>query len=148
MVIWGFPGAELAVSLAEGGHDVTLIGGGETSLAAEVPMMRRVWLYRKITDHSFIRDHLGLEKADNLETLYNAKVEEITDDGIRIRQEGYGGKVLPYDTLIISRGRKSNDALFDELQEKVPEIHKIGDCNGVKDIHRAIWTANEVAREI
>ncbi|MEE8400468.1 MAG: FAD-dependent oxidoreductase [Desulfobacterales bacterium] len=148
VVIWGFPGAEYAVSLAESGKDVTLIGGGEASLAAEVPMFRRVWLFRKITDHSFIRLHPGLEKPDNLETLFNVKVKEITDDGIRVLQEGYGEKVLSYDTLIVSRGRKSNDALFDALEGKVAEIHKIGDCRGVKDIHRAIWTANEVAREI
>jgi 2-enoate reductase len=148
VVIWGFPGAELAISLSEGGHDVTLIGGGEPSLAAEVPMMRRVWLYRKITDNSFIRDYPGLEKADGLETLFNVKVKEITTDGICITQGQIGEKVLPYDTLIISRGRKSNDALYDALQEKVPEIHKIGDCRGVKDIRAAIWTANEVAREI
>lgn len=148
VVIWGFPGAELAVSLAEGGHDVTLIGGGETSLAAEVPLFRRVWLFRKITDHSFIKLYPGLEKAENLETLYHVKVQEITDDGIRVIQEGYGERVLPYDTLIISRGRRSDDALFDALQEEVPEIHKIGDCKGVKDIQHAIWTANEVAREI
>ena len=120
----------------------------KASLTAEVPMMRRVWLFRKITDHSFIRDHPGLEKSDNLETLFNVKVKEISNEGIRILQEGYGEKVLPYDTLIISRGRKSNDALYDQLQEKVPEIHKIGDCRGVKDIRAAIWAANEVAREI
>ena len=148
VVIWGFPGAEFAISLAEEGKDVTLIGGGEPSLAAEVPLIRRIWVYRKITDHSFIRLYPGLERPDSLETLFNVKVEEIASDGIRIRQEGYGEKVLPYDTLIISRGRKSNDALFDDLQEKVPEIHKIGDCRGVKDIRAAIWGANEVARKI
>lgn len=148
VVIWGFPGTEYAISLAEEGKDVTLIGGGEPSLAAEVPLIRRLWVYRKVTDHSFIRNHPGLERPDSLETLFNVKVKEIAADGIRILHEGYGEKVLPYDTLIISRGRKSNDALFDQLQEKVPEIHKIGDCRGVKDIRAAVWAANEVAREI
>ncbi|MEE8400295.1 MAG: FAD-dependent oxidoreductase [Desulfobacterales bacterium] len=148
VVIWGFPGSELAISLAEEGKDVTLMGGGEASLAAEIPMLRRVWIMRKIADYSFIRVHPGLEKSGNLEALYNVKVNEISSAGIRIMEDGKGERTLPYDTLIISRGRKSNDALFDELQGKAAEIHKIGDCRSVRDIRRAIWGANEVAREI
>ncbi len=80
--------------------------------------------------------------------MYNVKVKDITSEGIRITEDRYGERTLPYGTLIISRGRKSNDALVDELQEKVPEIHKIGDCKRVRDIRRAIWGANEVARKI
>jgi 2,4-dienoyl-CoA reductase-like NADH-dependent reductase (Old Yellow Enzyme family)/thioredoxin reductase len=148
VVIWGFPGAELAISLAEKGKDVTLMGGGEASLSAEVPLLRRVWIMRKIADYSFIRVHHGLQKLGNIETLYNVKVKDITKEGIRITEDRWGERVLSYDTLIISRGRKSNDSLADELQEKVPEIHKIGDCKRVRDIRRAIWGANEVARII
>ncbi len=148
VIIWGFPGAELAISLAEKGKDITLMGGGEASLAAEVPLLRRVWIMRKITDYSFIRVHPGLQKLGNLETLYNVKVKDITKEGIRITEDRWGERVLPYDTLIISRGRKSNDSLADELQGKAPEVHKIGDCRRVRDIRRAIWGANEVARKI
>jgi len=57
-------------------------------------------------------------------------------------------RVLPYDTLIISRERATNDSLFDELQGKAAEVYKIGDCSEVGEIKGAIWSANEVARKI
>ncbi|MBC8462259.1 MAG: hypothetical protein H8D67_30185, partial [Deltaproteobacteria bacterium] len=55
---------------------------------------------------------------------------------------------LPFDTLIISRGREKNDALFEQIKGEVPEIHKIGDCAAAAHIQQAIQTANEVARKI
>jgi NADH dehydrogenase FAD-containing subunit len=56
--------------------------------------------------------------------------------------------VLPFDTLIISRGREKNDALFEEIKEQVPEVHKIGDCSAAAHILQAVQSANEVARKI
>lgn len=57
-------------------------------------------------------------------------------------------RVLPYDTLIISRERTANNALFEELQSTAPEVYTIGDCAEVADIKAAIWAANETARKI
>ena len=149
VVVWGFPGAEWAISLAEEGRDVTLIGGGEASLTKEVPMLRRFWLMRKISDYNFVRERPELQKLDNLNTLYNVKVKDITNEEIRITdKDRWGVKTLPYDTLIISRGRKSNDTIYDDLAEVSPAVYKIGDCMRVRDIRRAIWGANEVARKL
>jgi hypothetical protein len=75
-------------------------------------------------------------------------VEEITPAGIKIVNKDGAREVLPYDTLIISRERETNDALFNELQGKAPEVYKIGDCSQVGDIKTAVWGANEVARKI
>jgi len=58
---------------------------------------------------------------------------------------------LPFDSLIISQRfgeRKANDDLFNELQDKVKELYKIGDCRQVRNIKEAIWDANEIARKI
>ena len=149
VIIWGFPGAELAVALADEGKEVTLIGGSEDSLASDVSMLRRVWLVRKLTDYTFIRVRPEFHKLSNLKVLYNVEVKDITPEGIRITdKDRWGERVLPYDTLIISRGRRSNDSLFGELQGKAAEVHKIGDCLRARDIRRAIWSANEVARKI
>jgi len=92
-------------------------------------------------------------KVDNPEVLYHVEVEDINNDGIRVKVGGNESreKVIPYDTLIISQRfgeRKANDFLFDELQGKVPEVHKVGDCLQVRGMLEAIHGANEVVRRI
>ena len=59
-----------------------------------------------------------------------------------------GERAIPYDSLIVSLGRKRNDSLLSELQGRVPEVYKIGDCEHNGNINHAIQTANEVARKI
>ncbi len=88
----------------------------------------------------------------NPEVLYNVTVDEIAGGKITLQVgDNTDGRVLPYDTLILSQRfgeRKANDSLFGELEGKVPEVHKIGDCAKVRTIKDAIWTANEVARKV
>ena len=56
--------------------------------------------------------------------------------------------VLAFDTLIVSRGRRRNNALVKPLKAKLPEVHEIGDCASAADILKAVTSANEVARKI
>jgi len=154
VVIWGIFGAELAIALAEEGKDVILMGrGGEGSLGSDVSSPRRFWLLRKLTDLNIVRATPEDMRVSNPEVLYHVEVEDISNDGIRVKVGGNEGRtrVIPYDTLIISQRfgeRKANDSLFDELQGKLPEVHKIGDCLQVRGILEAIHGANEVVRKI
>jgi len=152
VVIWGFFGAELAIALAEQGKEVTLIGKtGEGSLGSDLPGSRRFWLLRKLTDLNLARETPEAMRMYNPEVLYNVEVGQITSSGIEISDKEGRKKTLPYDTIIIAQRfgeRKANDSVFNELQSKVPEIYKIGDCLQVRGIYEAIFTANEVARKI
>jgi thioredoxin reductase len=150
VVIWGLMyGAELAISLAEEGKDVVLIGEtGEDALAAHASHFRRWWIVRKLVDTDFVRVSHEAERLSNPRVLYNIKVEEIGSEGITIRDRQGKMSVLPFDTLIISRGREKNDALFEEIKEQGPEVHKIGDCAAAAHILQAVQSANEVARKI
>ena len=76
------------------------------------------------------------------------KVEEIGSEGMKITDKEGNETTLPFDTLIISRQRTANDSLFEALRGKVKEVYKIGDCDRVRAIKNAIWSANEVARKI
>jgi NADH dehydrogenase FAD-containing subunit len=90
-------------------------------------------------------------RVRNIKVLFNVDMENITAKGIKIKYNDSKTKVIPYDTLIISTRfgqMKRNDSLFNELQGKVPEIYKIGDCADVKGIQEAVWSANEVARKM
>jgi NADPH-dependent 2,4-dienoyl-CoA reductase/sulfur reductase-like enzyme len=150
VVIWGLMyGAEFAISLAEEGKDVTLIGeAGEDTLASHASMNRRWWIVRKLVDTNFVREVPEAAILSNPKVLYHIKVEEIGSEGIAVTDRQGKMSVLPFDTLIISRGREKNDALFEQIKGKAPEVHKIGDCSAAAHIQQAIQTANEVARKI
>ncbi len=150
VVIWGLGyGAELAISLAEEGKDVTLIGkGGEKALIAHASDNRKWWVARKLSDINVVRATPDAKRLSNPKVLYNVDVSDITSDGISITDKDGKSSVLPCDTLIISRGREKNDSLFGELEGKVKEVYKIGDCLNASNILNAVWSANEVARKI
>jgi len=155
VVVWGFFGSELAIALAEEGKDVVLLGrSGEGSLATDLSWGRRWYLLRRLTDINVPRAVPEAVRLSNPEVLYNVKVEDITAEGIKVvttTDNVETQRLIPYDTLILSERfgeRKTNDSPFDELQGKVAEVYKIGDCSQVRGIKEAVWTANEVAREI
>ena len=149
VVIWGLVAAELAISLAEQGKDVVMIGrGGEDTLARDYTASRRWYVIRKLTDVNVVRATPQAMRMSNPRVLYYIDVEDITPEGIKIKDQAGGREILPYDTLIISREREPNNSLFNELQGKAAELYKIGDCSEVGDIKTAIWGANEVARKI
>lgn len=149
VVIWGLVAAELAISLAEQGKDVVMMGrGGQETLAKDAPWSRKFYLFRRLTDANMVRESPEAMKMDNPVILYNTDVEDITPEGIKIVNTEGKRRVLPYDTLIVSRERMANNSLFEELKALVPEVYKIGDCAEVADIKAAIWSANEIARKI
>jgi 2,4-dienoyl-CoA reductase-like NADH-dependent reductase (Old Yellow Enzyme family)/thioredoxin reductase len=150
VVIWGLMyGAEFAISLAQEGKEVTLFGeAGEDTLASHASNQRRWWIFRKLTDINVVRVKPDAQRVDNLKVLFHTKAGDITPGGIEITDRDGKKSVLPFDTLIISRGREKNDALFNELEGKAPEVYKIGDCDAAGNILKAVWSANEIARKI
>jgi 2,4-dienoyl-CoA reductase (NADPH2) len=150
VVVWGLMyGAELAISLAMDGKEVTLIGeGGEKTMASHASMVRKDWVWRKLTDINYARETPEAKRVDNPVVKLNVKVKGITTEGIEVEDKEGMKSVLPYDTLIISRGREKNDSLFAKIEGKVSEVYKIGDCSAAGDIQNAVWSANEVARKI
>jgi len=150
VVVWGLMyGAELAISLAMQGKEVTLIGeAGKKTMASHASMARKDWIWRKLTDINYARETAETKRVDNPVVKLNMKVRGITTEGIEIEEKDGSKSVLPYDTLVISRGRSKNDALFEKIEGKAAEVYKIGDCAAAGDIQKAVWSANEVARKI
>jgi 2-enoate reductase len=150
VVVWGLMyGAELAISLAEEGKDVTLIGeAGEKTMTSHASNIRKDWVWRKLTDINYAREMPETKRVDNPAVKLSVKVRAITEAGVEIEDKDGNKNVLAYDTLVISRGREKNDALFEKIEGKAKEVHKIGDCAAAGDIQKAVWSANEVARTI
>jgi 2,4-dienoyl-CoA reductase-like NADH-dependent reductase (Old Yellow Enzyme family)/putative sterol carrier protein len=150
VVIWGLMyGAELAISLAGEGKDVVLLGeAGENTLNAHASDTRKYWVLRKLTDINVVREGPAATRVSNPRVLFNTKVKEITAGGIEIEDQRGRKTILAFDTLIISRGRRKNDALYQQVEGKASEVYKIGDCAAAGNIQKAVWSANEVARKI
>ena len=55
---------------------------------------------------------------------------------------------LDADTLVLSYWRKADKKLYNELQGKVKELHKIGDCVASRRLINAIYEGYKVAMEI
>jgi 2,4-dienoyl-CoA reductase-like NADH-dependent reductase (Old Yellow Enzyme family)/thioredoxin reductase len=150
VVVWGMTyGAELAISLAEEGREVVLIGeGGEKTLGGHASNFRRWWILRKLADVNTARGTPEAQRISNPKVLPNVRVEKVSSEEIALSDETGVKQVLPYDVLIISRGRERDNALTAQLRARAAEVHEIGDCASVGDIQKAITSANEVARAI
>ena len=107
-----------------------------------------MYIWRKLTDIPLARETREAERVQNPQALFSVKVEGIGPEGVKIRDKEGNEKTLPYDSLIISRQRTANDSLFGVLQGKAKEVYKIGDCDKVRAIKNAIFSANVVARKI
>jgi len=150
VVIWGLVyGAELAVALASQGKNVTLIGEADgKAMTSHSSNDRRLWILRKLTDINMVTVNPLDEPLTDVRVLTKIKVNSVGPEGVEIVDADGGTEALAYDTLIISRGRRSNDELYNQLTGRVKEIHKIGDCHTTANILKAVWSANEVARRI
>ncbi len=149
VVIWGLVAAELAISLAEEGKDVVMIGrGGEDTLARDYPGPRRFWVIRRLVDIHTVRELPAQKRLKNPKVMYHIDVEKVLPGTLHI-VDGQGAKAeLPFDTFIISRERACNDHLYKQIGSKAAEVYNIGDSSKVGDIKEAVWAANEIARKI
>jgi len=150
VVIWGFVyGAELAITLANMGKEVTLIDKADRGgLTRHASGSRKLWVTKKLTDVNVVRVGPEDQQMANPKVLFRTKIKGIKDGGVKIKDEEGNKSVIPYDTLIISRRTKKRKDLVEKLEKSGMEIHRIGDCAKVGNILRAIFSANQVARKI
>ena len=142
-------GPELAISLAEEGKNVTIFGKGE-ALAANVPILRRWFIIKRLTDVDVARGDgdIPTRLEGNPKVLTEVSLSGVTGEGVVVVDKDEKSEVFPFDTFIISLGRKRNTSLFEALQGKVPELYQVGDCSKVGEIWEATKSANEIARKI
>ena len=79
----------------------------------------------KVTDEVVIIDKTNIDKETKEET-----VERIE---------------IPYDTIVLAVGSSSNGKLYEELKEKMDNIHLLGDAKQVGKIIDAVREADELA---
>lgn len=81
-----------------------------------------------------------------------SRTVEINEKEVVIERTNQDGSVetiqIPYDTIILAVGSKSSNELYEALQDKLANVHILGDSNKVGKIIDAIRAADELATVI
>ena len=133
----GFAGCEIALSLAkQGKHPVLVTRNGSEKgffeLAHDLSAASQARLIMLLMQY----------KVD-IRLLYNLK--EITDTGVIFTSMKDNEQVeINCDNVLLCRGYDRELKIYKELEGKVPELYKVGDCKEARIIHNAIqegWAA-------
>jgi 2,4-dienoyl-CoA reductase (NADPH2) len=126
-------GLELAEFLVKNGRSVTVLGEGD--LGTDMPMMKIGKLFQWLGNH-------GVE-------LYgNAKIKEITQDGVKLTTEDGKDIFIEADSVITSLPLSENKGLVDDIRETGKEVYAVGDCNAPGTIATSIGSAYRLAKVI
>ena len=136
-VLGGGYATEIAISIARGGKEVTLISAGGFASLTAAPYL-----------FDMIRNMMLLGFLAEVKTITDAKFKEITKQGVKYVDAADKEQMVEVDTVILATGRVPNRELYDALVGKVPELYDIGDCWRPDRIGTAIHDAGRIARHI
>ncbi|MDD4839846.1 MAG: FAD-dependent oxidoreductase [Clostridia bacterium] len=132
----GLVGSETALYLAQRGVEVTIVEALPDILKAGNMMApMNEWM---------LRDLLAFNKVN---ILTNTKLTKITNTEAIVNQFDNEMKI-PTDSVVIAVGYKSDNMLFEELDNEICGVYNLGDSRQVRNIRGAIWDAYEVARSV
>ena len=129
----GLSGSDLALELAEDGHQVTLVEM-EDEIARDMLFLNRVSLLRSLA-------------ANNVEILTGHKVVEVVDNGVVV-ESAEGKRTIEADTVVSAFGVKPATALTDALAGYGDKVHPVGDCVDPRKVGDAINDAYVLAYSI
>ena len=132
----GLVGCELALSLAEHSHDVTIIEAlpSVLSAGAPIPHMNKMML-------------LDLLHYHNVRFIEDAKVLSVNDNELVYEQEKRRGSIKA-DTIVYAIGYRSDQSLYHKLEMTEQEIYLLGDASRPRNIMSAIWDAYELGNNL
>jgi 2,4-dienoyl-CoA reductase-like NADH-dependent reductase (Old Yellow Enzyme family)/thioredoxin reductase len=129
----GMVGCETAEFLVQRGKTVTvaeMLG----RMAADVVASYRPFFLARL-------------RAAGIKMETNVKVEEITDQGVRVSRDG-APAFIGGDTVVLAMGYRANKRLADSLKGKVPELYSVGNCAKPRTTKEAIEEGFHIGLEI
>jgi NADPH-dependent 2,4-dienoyl-CoA reductase/sulfur reductase-like enzyme len=129
----GMIGAETAEFLAEKGKRVTVLEMLGRIGIDMVPMVISL-LYLRL-------------KRLGVVMITNAKVEEITHDGV-VYEKGGEKQTVEADSVVLAVGSKPSASLMDVLKGNVSELYAIGNAREPCNVLEAIHEGSRLAREV
>jgi 2-enoate reductase len=132
----GENGCEIGLWLAQQGKQVTIIEKLATPI--NIPVAR--------ANKNMLLDSLVLHQVP---IITETALEAIEDDAVVVISHDGDRKRIACDTVILAVGMRADNEVFEGLLGKYPApVYAIGDCDGPKNIMKAIWDGFEVARQI
>jgi 2,4-dienoyl-CoA reductase-like NADH-dependent reductase (Old Yellow Enzyme family)/thioredoxin reductase len=128
----GMLGLETAECLAVQGNAVTVLKRYET-IGRGIEPLYRDYLLRQLKEHG-------------VEIVTCVKVEAIHADGVLVRDDAGGERVVPAEWVVLARGAKPSNELAQEIQDLAPIV--IGDAAQPRKIINAIEEGYLAARGI
>jgi 2,4-dienoyl-CoA reductase-like NADH-dependent reductase (Old Yellow Enzyme family)/thioredoxin reductase len=129
----GMVGAETAEFLAEKGKRVTILEMLRRIGVDMVPMAIQM-LYPRL-------------KKLSVAMITNAKVQEITENGVVYEKDGEK-QTVEAESVVLAVGSEPNISLMKALEGRVAEIYAIGSAKETGNVLEAIHNASQMAREI
>jgi len=143
---------DVLLDKAKTGHEVVVAGGG--LIGCDVAMFlsdrgRKVTIVEMMPDVA-IDMGLGDGSRGHIMTLLSQKgifchtgmkIDKISDNSVTaIDKEGVS-RSIKADTVVLAMGLKPRTGLYESLQGKVPELHRVGDCAEIGKIGDAVREA-------
>jgi 2,4-dienoyl-CoA reductase (NADPH2) len=138
---------EVLIGIKQVGENVVIIGGG--SIGCETAeflfkMGKRVIILEMLDrigadigewNRWVIIDRLN---SNRIRAEMNAKVESITEEGVKISRPSGLQECFEADSVVIAVGMKSVYTIWDELKGKVASLYNVGDCVKPGKVREAI----------
>ena len=133
LIEWGVLDPRTNLNRLENGREITILEMLPAT-ARDVGITRRGFLRRLLTMYG-------------VNVVTEAKATAITSSGVEFDKAGMV-QVIPADTVVLAAGTQSENALYYQLQGKVPELHILGDAKEPGKAIDAIREAAVTARQI
>ena len=129
----GMIGCETAEFLASKGKDVSIIEM-LPKIARDIGPTSRWSITMRI-------------KRWGIKQFTSSKVISILDNGVEIEREG-NIEIIQGDSIVIAAGMEVNSDLYNNLKEKIPNIHRIGDCSQARRMLEAIHEGYSTGKKL
>jgi len=80
-----------------------------------------------------------------------SRIVSVTSDKVILEKTKEGGSEMieiPCDTIVLAVGSRSNNALYEALKDKIPNVYIMGDAQKIGKIFDAVRDANTLATDI
>jgi len=112
--------------------------------------LRRTYILKRLTDVDLVKGagDIPVRKKNNPTVMTGMKLVQINPIEVILENRKGETETIPYDTFIVSLGRKCNDGLYKELKTEIAEIYQIGDAVQAGEINDAMDGAHKVGTKI